>query len=144
MAFVCRRLQATSLALTGARVTPLRYLSLARTNRWHALQQPSRVRRGVSATATKWGQPDGFGSSGQQSITDSSSCTFVNLADSFAKFIDHWSPKIVGEVNGMHVKVVKLEGEFDWQYAVLSTKRAVFGANPRIGLTCSLLRLQPP
>jgi mannose-6-phosphate isomerase-like protein (cupin superfamily) len=40
----------------------------------------------------------------------------VNLADKFSRFTDHWSPKIVGEVNDMHVKVVKLKGEFVWHH----------------------------
>jgi hypothetical protein len=34
----------------------------------------------------------------------------VNLADKFSRFTDRWSPKIVGEVNDMHVKVVKVAG----------------------------------
>jgi mannose-6-phosphate isomerase-like protein (cupin superfamily) len=38
----------------------------------------------------------------------------VNLAEKFSRFIDRWSPKIVGEVNDMHVKLVKLAGEFVW------------------------------
>lgn len=40
----------------------------------------------------------------------------VNLADTFARFTDRWSPKIVGDVNDMHVKVVKLAGEFVWHH----------------------------
>lgn len=73
--------------------------------------------RRVAGTAARW-VSDGAASSGQpQPIADSSSCTFVNLADGFSKFSDHWSPKVVGELNGFHVKIVKLEGEFDWQYA---------------------------
>lgn len=36
----------------------------------------------------------------------------VNLADKFRRFSEYWSPKIVGEVNDLHVKVVKLKGEF--------------------------------
>ncbi len=40
----------------------------------------------------------------------------VNLERAFAKFSDHWSPKIVGDVNEMHVKVVKLSGEFVWHH----------------------------
>jgi len=40
----------------------------------------------------------------------------VNLAQMFGRFIDAWSPKIVGEVNDMHVKVVKLRGEFVWHH----------------------------
>lgn len=38
----------------------------------------------------------------------------VNLAKKFSRFEDHWSPKIVGELNGQHVKLVKLQGEFVW------------------------------
>jgi mannose-6-phosphate isomerase-like protein (cupin superfamily) len=40
----------------------------------------------------------------------------VNLAEKFSRFTDRWSPKIVGEVNDMHVKVVKLAGEFVWHH----------------------------
>ena len=40
----------------------------------------------------------------------------VRLAEKFAKFTDYWSPKIVGEVNEMHVKLVKLQGEFVWHH----------------------------
>ena len=38
----------------------------------------------------------------------------VNLAEKLGSFSDHWSPKIVGEVNGQHVKVTKFQGEFVW------------------------------
>jgi|SRR5712692_5283290 mannose-6-phosphate isomerase-like protein (cupin superfamily) len=38
----------------------------------------------------------------------------VRLAEKFAKFTDYWSPKIVGQVNDMDVKLVKLRGEFVW------------------------------
>lgn len=38
----------------------------------------------------------------------------VNLAEKFSLFADHWSPKIVGELNDSYVKVVKLKGEFVW------------------------------
>ena len=40
----------------------------------------------------------------------------VNLADMFDRFPDFWSPKIVGEVNDAHVKLVKLKGEFVWHH----------------------------
>jgi mannose-6-phosphate isomerase-like protein (cupin superfamily) len=40
----------------------------------------------------------------------------VTLASKFASFSDHWSPKIVGELNGQHVKVVKFVGEFVWHH----------------------------
>jgi mannose-6-phosphate isomerase-like protein (cupin superfamily) len=38
----------------------------------------------------------------------------VNIREKLALFHDHWSPKIVGELNGHHVKLVKLQGEFVW------------------------------
>lgn len=38
----------------------------------------------------------------------------VSLKEKFGLFNDHWSPKIVGELNGQHVKLVKLQGEFVW------------------------------
>jgi mannose-6-phosphate isomerase-like protein (cupin superfamily) len=40
----------------------------------------------------------------------------VNIKDRFALFDEHWSPKIVGELNGQHVKLVKLLGEFVWHH----------------------------
>ena len=38
----------------------------------------------------------------------------VNLREKFALFADHWSLKVVGEVNGQQVKLVKFHGEFVW------------------------------
>ena len=38
----------------------------------------------------------------------------VNLNEKFSLFTDHWSPKIVGELNGQHVKLAKVQGEFVW------------------------------
>ena len=40
----------------------------------------------------------------------------VNLANMFEAFHDHWKPKIVGDVNDAHVKLVKLKGEFVWHH----------------------------
>ena len=40
----------------------------------------------------------------------------VNIAQKLTLFNDLWSPKIVGEINNFHVKVVKVEGEFDWHH----------------------------
>ena len=40
----------------------------------------------------------------------------VNLQDKFAQFSDCWSPKIVGELNGQHVKLAKLKGPFVWHH----------------------------
>lgn len=38
----------------------------------------------------------------------------VNLAEKLALFSDQWNPRVVGELNGQHVKVVKFRGEFVW------------------------------
>ena len=38
----------------------------------------------------------------------------INLAQKFALFTNHWSPKIVAELNGQHVKLVKFQGPFVW------------------------------
>ena len=38
----------------------------------------------------------------------------VNLEETLALFTEHWRPKIVGELNGQHVKLVKFAGAFDW------------------------------
>ena len=38
----------------------------------------------------------------------------VNIQEKLALFHDHWNPKIVGEVNGQHVKLIKFQGEFVW------------------------------
>ena len=40
----------------------------------------------------------------------------IDLSAKLALFTDHWSPKIVAELNGQHVKVVKLQGEFTWHH----------------------------
>jgi mannose-6-phosphate isomerase-like protein (cupin superfamily) len=40
----------------------------------------------------------------------------VNLAEKFAAFSEHWSPKIIGELNGQHVKLSKFKGPFVWHH----------------------------
>lgn len=38
----------------------------------------------------------------------------INLIQKFYLIKDHWSPKIVGEINDVYVKLVKFQGEFIW------------------------------
>ena len=38
----------------------------------------------------------------------------VNLGEKLSLFRSHWEPKIVGELNGQHVKLVKFRGPFLW------------------------------
>ena len=40
----------------------------------------------------------------------------VNLTEAFASFDETWSPRIAGDVNEMHVKLAKLDGEFMWHH----------------------------
>lgn len=40
--------------------------------------------------------------------------TAINLTEKFAKFSEHWSPKIVARMNDYEFKLVKLQGEFVW------------------------------
>jgi mannose-6-phosphate isomerase-like protein (cupin superfamily) len=42
--------------------------------------------------------------------------TKVNLREKLALIREHWSPKIAGELNGQHVKLVKFKGEFVWHH----------------------------
>jgi mannose-6-phosphate isomerase-like protein (cupin superfamily) len=38
----------------------------------------------------------------------------INLQEKLASFSDHWSPRIIAELNGQHVKLAKFQGPFVW------------------------------
>jgi mannose-6-phosphate isomerase-like protein (cupin superfamily) len=38
----------------------------------------------------------------------------VNLQAKLRLFSEHWSPKIIGQMNDYHFKLVKIQGEFVW------------------------------
>jgi mannose-6-phosphate isomerase-like protein (cupin superfamily) len=40
----------------------------------------------------------------------------VTVADQLALLTEHWRPKVVGELNGQEVKVVKFQGTFVWHH----------------------------
>ena len=42
--------------------------------------------------------------------------TKINLAEKLSRIADHWNPRLLGELNGQHVRIVKLEGEFVWHH----------------------------
>jgi mannose-6-phosphate isomerase-like protein (cupin superfamily) len=42
--------------------------------------------------------------------------TTININEKLSLFHDHWNPRIVGELNGQHVKLVKVKGEFVWHH----------------------------
>jgi mannose-6-phosphate isomerase-like protein (cupin superfamily) len=38
----------------------------------------------------------------------------INISEKLSSFSDYWNPRIAGELNGQHVKLVKFKGEFVW------------------------------
>jgi mannose-6-phosphate isomerase-like protein (cupin superfamily) len=38
----------------------------------------------------------------------------INLVDKLARFSEHWSPRVIAEMNDYQFKLVKLQGEFVW------------------------------
>jgi mannose-6-phosphate isomerase-like protein (cupin superfamily) len=38
----------------------------------------------------------------------------INLKNKFSLFNEHWTPKLIGELNGQSVKIAKVKGEFVW------------------------------
>ena len=38
----------------------------------------------------------------------------VNMGDKLSSFDELWSPKVIGELNGQFVKLVKCQGEYPW------------------------------
>ncbi|MEO0817581.1 MAG: cupin domain-containing protein [Pseudomonadota bacterium] len=40
--------------------------------------------------------------------------TVINLDEAMAKVTGHWTPKLAGRVNGTDVRLVRLQGDFDW------------------------------
>lgn len=68
----------------------------------------------------------------------------VNLAESLSRIHGEWSPKIVGELNGQHVKLVKLRGEFVWHHHEHEDELfLILKGRLRIQLRSSELSLEP-
>ena len=40
----------------------------------------------------------------------------INLTEKFSLITEHWRPKVVAELNGQEVKLVKFHGEFPWHH----------------------------
>lgn len=38
----------------------------------------------------------------------------INIAEKFTKFSEHFTPKIIAQMNDYHIKLGKIEGEFSW------------------------------
>ena len=48
----------------------------------------------------------------ESSTGDWSKNRTISFADKLAKFSDHWSPKVIAEMNDYQIKVVKIQGDF--------------------------------
>ena len=55
----------------------------------------------------------------------------VNLSQKFSLFTSHWEPKIVGQVNGHHVKLAKFQGPFVWHRHENEDKLFLVHGGPR-------------
>ncbi len=40
----------------------------------------------------------------------------ISLSEKFSLFNEHWRPKVIAELNGQEIKLVKVQGEFPWHY----------------------------
>lgn len=40
----------------------------------------------------------------------------INLQEKYTQINEHWSPKIIGELNGQYVKLAKIKGDFIWHH----------------------------
>ena len=38
----------------------------------------------------------------------------INFSEKLSEFSDHWSPKVIAEMNNYQFKLVKIEGDFIW------------------------------
>jgi len=49
-------------------------------------------------------------------VCDTGRVQKVDLAEKLAQITEHWRPKVVGELNGQEVKLVKFQGTFVWHH----------------------------
>jgi mannose-6-phosphate isomerase-like protein (cupin superfamily) len=40
----------------------------------------------------------------------------INLAEKLGRIRDYWNPRIIGDLNGQHVKLARVKGEFVWHF----------------------------
>ena len=75
----------------------------------------------------------------------------INLTEKLAKFDDHWSPKIIAQMNDYHFKLVKLQGAFVWHshaetdevFLVLDGEMRIEFRDGRVGLKSGQMFVVP-
>jgi mannose-6-phosphate isomerase-like protein (cupin superfamily) len=68
----------------------------------------------------------------------------INLKEKLSKFSDHWSPKIIAEMNDYQFKLVKIKGDFVWHnhadtdeaFIVVEGKMKIEFENETVELKC--------
>ena len=40
----------------------------------------------------------------------------INLVEKFGLFNEHWRPKVIANLNGQEIKIIKAQGEFPWHH----------------------------
>lgn len=70
--------------------------------------------------------------------------TKVSITEKLASFDELWSPKVIGELNGQYVKVVKLQGEYVWHFHADEDELfLVIAGEMEIQLRDGIVNLQP-
>ena len=75
----------------------------------------------------------------------------INFHDKFGKFSDHWTPRVVAEMNDYQFKLVKIQGEFVWHehpdtdevFVVLDGAMALEFRDGRVDLTAGEMFVVP-
>ncbi len=68
----------------------------------------------------------------------------VNIASALARITEQWRPKVVGELNGQEVKLVKLQGEFVWHHHEIEDELfLVIGGRLRVEFPDHAVELDP-
>jgi mannose-6-phosphate isomerase-like protein (cupin superfamily) len=75
----------------------------------------------------------------------------INIRDKFSKFSEHWSPKIIAQMNDYHFKLAKVQGEFVWHdhpetdevFLVIQGKLEIYLRNGKVTLNEGELYVVP-
>ncbi len=75
----------------------------------------------------------------------------INLQDKLSKFSEHWTPRVVAEMNDVQFKLVKIQGEFVWHqhddtdevFLVLDGEMVIEFRDGRVELSCGEMFVVP-
>ena len=67
----------------------------------------------------------------------------LNFKEKFSKFSDHWSPKVIAELNNYQFKLAKLQGDFIW-HSHADTDEAFIVIKGTLHIELSLIHISEP